>query len=45
MPKEITFVDQLPKSPTGKIQKVVLRERYWGNQDRRVGASAGGLTR
>jgi acyl-CoA synthetase (AMP-forming)/AMP-acid ligase II len=45
MPKEIAFVDQLPKSPTGKIQKVVLRDRFWGDQDRRVGASAGGLTR
>ena len=45
VPKEVGFVDQLPKSPTGKIQKVVLRDQYWGGQERRVGASAGGLTR
>jgi acyl-CoA synthetase (AMP-forming)/AMP-acid ligase II len=44
MPKAIAFVDQLPKSPTGKIQKAVLREKYWGDQDRRVGASASGVT-
>ena len=44
VPKELLFTDALPKSATGKIQKAVLRESYWGGQERRVGASAGGLT-
>ncbi len=26
-PREVTFVDQLPKSPSGKVQRYVLRER------------------
>ncbi|HUY44447.1 MAG TPA: AMP-binding protein [Streptosporangiaceae bacterium] len=44
VPKNVSFVDALPKSPTGKIQKAVLRDQYWGDRERRVGASAGGLT-
>ena len=28
MPKRIVFVDQMPATATGKIQKNVLRERY-----------------
>ncbi|MGH3266685.1 MAG: class I adenylate-forming enzyme family protein, partial [Trebonia sp.] len=44
VPKTVTFVDELPKSPTGKIQKAVLREQFWHGRDRMVGASAGGLT-
>jgi long-chain acyl-CoA synthetase len=43
VPKSISFIDALPKSPTGKIQKAVLREEFWGGRERRVGASAGGL--
>jgi long-chain acyl-CoA synthetase len=44
VPKNISFVTELPKSATGKIQKSVLREQFWGDRERRVGASAGGLT-
>jgi acyl-coenzyme A synthetase/AMP-(fatty) acid ligase len=44
VPKSLVFVDELPKSPTGKIQKAVLRDAAWTGQERRVGASAGGLT-
>ncbi len=29
LPKSIDFIDALPKDPVGKIQKKVLRERYW----------------
>jgi long-chain acyl-CoA synthetase len=43
VPKQIVFADTLPKSPTGKIQKVALREQYWSGSDRRVGASSGGI--
>ncbi len=44
VPKALLFVDALPKSATGKIQKAVLRDRYWGERERRVGASAEGLS-
>lgn len=44
VPKSVSFVDALPKSATGKIQKAVLRDPYWGDRERRVGASAGGLS-
>jgi len=29
VPKSVEFVDTLPKNPSGKILKNVLRERYW----------------
>jgi len=39
VPKFVTFVDALPKAPTGKIQKVVLREKHWEGINRRVGGT------
>lgn len=30
-PKEVEFVDDLPKTATGKLQKFRLREMYWGS--------------
>lgn len=35
-PKTIEFLDTLPKSPTGKILKRVLRDAYWKDRDRKV---------
>ena len=35
-PRRVLFVEQLPKTATGKIQKNVLRERFWEGQERRV---------
>lgn len=35
-PKSVEFVDDLPKTATGKIQKFALRERYWQRQSARV---------
>lgn len=35
-PKSIEFVDELPKSSVGKIQKHLLREKYWKGRERRV---------
>jgi acyl-CoA synthetase (AMP-forming)/AMP-acid ligase II len=35
-PKSVDFVAALPKDPVGKIQKKVLREKYWEGQDRRI---------
>ena len=36
-PKSVDFVESLPRNPTGKLLKRVLREKYWAGQDRRVG--------
>jgi fatty-acyl-CoA synthase len=35
-PKSVEFVDELPKTATGKVQKFALRERYWQGRGRRV---------
>jgi long-chain acyl-CoA synthetase len=35
-PKSIDFVDALPRNPSGKILKRVLREPYWQGQQRSV---------
>jgi len=36
-PAGVEFVDELPKTSTGKIQKYELREQEWEGQERRVG--------
>jgi fatty-acyl-CoA synthase len=36
VPRSVEFVDELPKTGTGKIQKHVLRERYWAGRESRV---------
>jgi fatty-acyl-CoA synthase len=36
IPKSIEFVSELPRNPSGKILKRLLRERYWGGYERRV---------
>ena len=35
-PKSVAFVDELPRNPSGKVLKRVLREEYWGDKDRKV---------
>lgn len=35
-PKSIDFVDALPRNPSGKILRRVLREPYWAGRERRV---------
>ncbi len=35
-PKSVEFVDTLPRNPSGKVLKRVLREKYWTGQERRV---------
>ncbi|ERI10510.1 long-chain-fatty-acid--CoA ligase [Aneurinibacillus aneurinilyticus] len=35
-PKSVQFVTELPKTASGKIQKVVLREPFWKKADRLV---------
>jgi len=36
LPKSIDFIDQLPRLPTGKLYKRLLRDKYWENQDKKV---------
>lgn len=35
-PKSVQFVSELPKTASGKIQKGVLREQFWGQRSRKV---------
>ena len=35
-PKAIDFDPELPRQPTGKLYKRLLRDRYWGNQTSRI---------
>jgi long-chain acyl-CoA synthetase len=35
-PRFVEFVDELPKAPTGKILKRVLREPHWTDEERNV---------
>jgi fatty-acyl-CoA synthase len=35
-PKKIAFIDALPRTATGKIQKNLLRENFWGGQSKRI---------
>jgi len=35
-PKSVEFADSLPKTPTGKILKRELREKYWAGLERQV---------
>ncbi|MFT5041904.1 MAG: long-chain acyl-CoA synthetase [Hyphomicrobiaceae bacterium] len=35
-PRSIDFLDELPRLPTGKLYKRLLKDRYWGNKDSRI---------
>ncbi len=36
-PTSVDFVDDLPETATGKVQKFELREQYWSDEEVRVG--------
>ena len=36
-PTSVDFVEALPRTATGKLQKFVIREAYWAGVERRVG--------
>jgi fatty-acyl-CoA synthase len=36
-PTSVEFVESLPRTATGKLQKFVIREAYWQGVERRVG--------
>ena len=35
-PKTIDIVEQLPRSPVGKVLKAEIRKKYWSDNDRAV---------
>jgi long-chain acyl-CoA synthetase len=35
-PRSVDFVETLPRNPSGKVLKRVLREKYWAGHARRV---------
>jgi acyl-CoA synthetase (AMP-forming)/AMP-acid ligase II len=35
-PKSVDFMESIPRNPTGKILKRVLREPYWKGRERRI---------
>ena len=35
-PRTIDFEDELPRLPTGKLYKRILRDRYWGDNKNRI---------
>jgi len=36
VPRSIDFEEELPRLPTGKLYKRLLRDRYWGNKNSRI---------
>jgi len=35
-PRSIDFDPELPRHPTGKLYKRLIRDRYWGNRESRI---------
>ena len=35
-PRSVDFTDELPRLPTGKLYKRLLRDRYWGEHTTRI---------
>jgi fatty-acyl-CoA synthase len=35
-PRSIDFIDELPRLPTGKLYKRILRDKYWGKMDSKI---------
>jgi long-chain acyl-CoA synthetase len=36
VPRSVDFTEEMPRLPTGKLYKRLLRDRYWGNKDSRI---------
>ena len=36
-PRSVDFTDELPRHPTGKLYKRLLRDKYWEGRDSRIG--------
>jgi len=37
IPRQLQVVDALPRNPSGKVLKTVLREPWWEGHERRIG--------
>jgi acyl-coenzyme A synthetase/AMP-(fatty) acid ligase len=37
VPRHIEFVEELPRNPSGKVVKRLLRDKAWEGRDRRIG--------
>ncbi len=37
IPRKLEIVDELPRNPSGKILKKILREPYWKDANRAIG--------
>lgn len=35
-PRSVDFTDQLPRLPTGKLYKRLLKDQYWGDHKSRI---------
>jgi acyl-CoA synthetase (AMP-forming)/AMP-acid ligase II len=35
-PKSVAFVDAIPRTPAGKMDKKALKQEYWGDRERMV---------
>jgi long-chain acyl-CoA synthetase len=35
-PRSIDFMEELPRHPTGKLYKRLIRDRYWGKRESRI---------
>ena len=35
-PRSVDFERELPRHPTGKLYKRLIRDRYWGNRDSKI---------
>ena len=35
-PRSVDFDQELPRHPTGKLYKRLVRDRYWGNKDSKI---------
>ncbi len=35
-PRSVDFEEELPRHPTGKLYKRLIRDRYWGNRDSKI---------
>lgn len=36
VPRSIDYINEMPRLPTGKLYKRLLRDRYWGKHDTRI---------
>jgi long-chain acyl-CoA synthetase len=36
VPRSVDFIDELPRLPTGKLYKRLLRDKYWGKTESRI---------